>query len=126
MQRLKVLSEPSATAVATAAFTGLRLGELRGLTREFFEPAQDEELLGGLNVTRSMWRSTVADPKTAKSKAPVAGHSTTRVGRQPHWGKADVLLRLLRRRVFTGRRHNSLEPQIGDHVSIVLIRVRRI
>ena len=26
---LKVLSEPSATAVATAAFTGLRLGELR-------------------------------------------------------------------------------------------------
>jgi hypothetical protein len=29
---LKVLSEPSATAVATAAFTGLRLGELRGLT----------------------------------------------------------------------------------------------
>ena len=28
---LKVLSEPSATAVATAAFTGLRLGELRGL-----------------------------------------------------------------------------------------------
>ena len=29
---LKVLSEPSATSVATAAFTGLRLGELRGLT----------------------------------------------------------------------------------------------
>ena len=29
---LKVLSEPSSTAVATAAFTGLRLGELRGLT----------------------------------------------------------------------------------------------
>jgi integrase len=36
---LKVLSEPSATAVATAAFTGLRLGELRGLTWESFEPA---------------------------------------------------------------------------------------
>lgn len=32
MAMLKVLSEPSATAVATAAFTGLRLGELRGLT----------------------------------------------------------------------------------------------
>src|SRR5450631_1612857 len=68
---LKVLSEPSATAVATAAFTGLRLGELRGLTWESFEPAQDEESLGWLNVTRSVWRSTVGDPKTAKSKAPV-------------------------------------------------------
>jgi integrase len=68
---LKVLSEPSATAVATAAFTGLRLGELRGLTWESYEPAQDEESLGWLNVTRSVWRSTVGDPKTAKSKAPV-------------------------------------------------------
>jgi integrase len=68
---LKVLTEPSATAVATAAFTGLRLGELRGLTWESFEPAQDEESLGRLNVTRSVWRCTVGDPKTAKSKAPV-------------------------------------------------------
>jgi len=68
---LKVLSEPSAAAVATAAFTGLRLGELRGLTWESYEPAQDEESLGWLNVTRSVWRNTVGDPKTAKSKAPV-------------------------------------------------------
>jgi integrase len=68
---LKVLTEPSATAVATAAFTGLRLGVLRGLTWESFEPAQDEESLGWLNVTRSVWRSTVGDPKTAKSRAPV-------------------------------------------------------
>jgi hypothetical protein len=28
-------------------------------------------LLGWLNVTRSMWRITVGDAKTAKSKAPV-------------------------------------------------------
>jgi integrase len=68
---LKVLSEPSATAVATAAFTGLRLGELRGLTWDSYEPARDEESLGWLNVTRSVWRNTVGDPKTAKSKAPV-------------------------------------------------------
>jgi hypothetical protein len=68
---LKVLSEPSATAVATAAFTGLRLGELRGLTWPSYEPALDEESLGWLNVTRSVWRNTVGDPKTAKSKAPV-------------------------------------------------------
>jgi hypothetical protein len=33
--------------------------------------AQDEESLGWLNVTRSVWRNTVGDPKTAKSKAPV-------------------------------------------------------
>lgn len=68
---LNVLSEPSATAVATAAFTGLRLGELRGLTWEAYEPALDEESLGWLNVTQSVWRNTVGDPKTAKSKAPV-------------------------------------------------------
>jgi integrase len=68
---LKVLPEPSATAVATAAFTGLRLGELRGLNWEAFEPAQDEESLGWMNVVRSVWRNTVGDPKTAKSKAPV-------------------------------------------------------
>src|ERR1022692_3629792 len=68
---LKVLSEPSATAVATAAFTGLRLGELRGLTWESYEPAEDEESLGWLNVTRSVWCNTVGDPKTAKSKAPL-------------------------------------------------------
>ncbi len=68
---LRVLSEPSATAVATAAFTGLRLGELRGLTWGSYEPAQDEASFGWLNVTQSVWRNTVGDPKTAKSKAPV-------------------------------------------------------
>lgn len=68
---LKVLPEPSATAVATAAFTGMRLGELRGLTWESYEIARDRESLGWLNVTRSVWRNTVGDPKTAKSKAPV-------------------------------------------------------
>jgi integrase len=68
---LRVLPEPSATAVATAAFTGLRLGELRGLTWDSYEPSRDDESLGWLNVTRSVWRNTVGDPKTAKSRAPV-------------------------------------------------------
>jgi integrase len=68
---LSVLAEPSAIVVATAAFTGLRLGELRGLTWESYEPAQDEDSLGWLNVTRSIWRSSVGRPKTTKSKAPV-------------------------------------------------------
>ena len=57
--------------MASAAFTGLRLGEVRGLTWPSYEPAPDEESLGWLNVTRSVWRNTVGDPKTAKSKAPV-------------------------------------------------------
>jgi len=68
---LNVLPEPSATAVATAAFTGLRLGELRGLTWESYEPSEDVDSLGWLNVTRSIWRSSVGEPRTAKSKAPV-------------------------------------------------------
>jgi integrase len=68
---LTVLPEPAATAVATAAFSGLRLGELRGLTWESYVPAEDENSMGWLNVTRSIWRSCVGEPKTAKSKAPV-------------------------------------------------------
>jgi hypothetical protein len=62
----RCLSEPSATAAATAAFTGLRLGELRDLTSESFEPAQDEESLGWLNVTQSVLGNTVGDPKNSK------------------------------------------------------------
>jgi integrase len=38
---------------------------------ESYEPAPDEESLGWLNVTRSIWRNSVGDPRTAKSKAPV-------------------------------------------------------
>src|SRR5215467_6418233 len=67
----RVLLELAATVVATTAFTGLRQGELRGLTWESYEPAQDADSLGWLNITRSVWRSTVSDPKTTKSKAPV-------------------------------------------------------
>ncbi len=74
---LNVLSEPSVTVVATAAFTGLRLGELRGLTWESYEPAQDEESLGWLNVTRSVWSNIVGDPKTAKIKGSRGSHSAT-------------------------------------------------
>jgi integrase len=68
---LRVLSEPAATVIATAAYTGLRLGELRGLTWESYEQGQDDESLGLLHVTRSVWRSHVGEPKTEKSKAPV-------------------------------------------------------
>ncbi|HXY07338.1 MAG TPA: hypothetical protein VEI52_05720 [Terriglobales bacterium] len=49
---------------ACAGLTGLRLGELRGLTLESYEIARDQESLGWLNVTRSVWRNIVGDPKT--------------------------------------------------------------
>jgi hypothetical protein len=70
-QMLKILSEPAYTVVATAAYTGLRLGKLRGLVWESCVPATDRDSLGLLYVRRSVWRSFVGDPKTEKSKAPV-------------------------------------------------------
>ena len=60
-----------ATIVATAAYTGLRLGELRGLVWEAYTPPADEDSLGFVFVTRSVWRSSIGEPKTQKSKAPV-------------------------------------------------------
>jgi len=61
---LAVLPEPAATIVATAAFTGLRRGEIRGLLWENYNGQE-------LRVTQSVWKSTVDEPKTGKSKAPV-------------------------------------------------------
>ena len=72
VQRMvKVLLEPAATVVTVAAYTALRLGELRGLIWEAYTPAPDEDSLGLLYVTRSIWRNSIGDPKTEKSKAPV-------------------------------------------------------
>src|SRR5260370_11913458 len=68
---LNVLSEPAATIVATEAVTGCREGELAGLLWEAYEVAPDENLLGQICVTRSIWRGLIGEPKTEKSKAPV-------------------------------------------------------
>jgi integrase len=61
---LALLPDPAATVVATAAFTGLRKGELRGLRWENL--TTDE-----MQVTHSVWNRHVSDPKTRASKAPV-------------------------------------------------------
>ncbi len=61
---LDLLPDPAATVLATAAFTGLRKGELRGLRWENL--AGDE-----MQVTHSVWNCHVSDPKTRASKAPV-------------------------------------------------------
>jgi len=63
-QMLTVLPEPSATIVATAAFTGLRRGELRGLLWENYNGAQ-------VRVTQCIWEGHIHEPKTGQSKAPV-------------------------------------------------------
>jgi integrase len=62
---LEVLPEPAKTVVATAAFTGLRRSELRGLR---WEDLGDTEL----RVSRSVWNTHVEErTKTASSKAPI-------------------------------------------------------
>jgi len=67
---LTVLPEPSRTVVAFAAFTGLRAGEVRGLTREAYSPGGETDL-GVIRVMRSVWRGRIGEPKNSRSKAPV-------------------------------------------------------
>jgi integrase len=61
---LLVLGEPARTVVLTAALTGMRKGEIRGLRWEDFNGKE-------LSVSRSMWNGEVTEPKTARSKAPI-------------------------------------------------------
>jgi integrase len=65
-----VLPEPSRTVMLTAAFTGLRVGELRGLTWDAYTPG-NETSLGVLRVLQSIWRGRIGAPKTKRSKAVV-------------------------------------------------------
>jgi integrase len=61
---LAVLREPAWTVVLCAALSGLRKSELRGLTWENFDGKE-------LSVTRSVWNSTVSEPKTRRSRSPI-------------------------------------------------------
>ena len=61
---LLALEEPARTVVLTAALTGLRKGEIRGLRWEDFSGTE-------LNISRSVWNGKVTEPKTARSKAPI-------------------------------------------------------
>jgi integrase len=58
---LKVLKEPARTVVLVAAFTALRLSEIRGLRWTDLED-------GALHVQRSVWRKHVSETKTVASK----------------------------------------------------------
>jgi integrase len=61
---LAVLPEPARTIVLTAAFSGLRKSELRGLTWDSFDGKE-------LSVTRSAWNKTFSEPKTKRSRSPI-------------------------------------------------------
>jgi len=50
--------------VLTAALTGLRKSELRGLIWGSLDGRE-------LSVTRSVWNSTVNEPKTRRSRSPI-------------------------------------------------------
>jgi hypothetical protein len=54
----------------TAAFTGLRAGEIRGLSWEAFNSGTDGSL-GVVRVLRSIWRGRIGEPKNSRSKASV-------------------------------------------------------
>jgi integrase len=61
---LALLAEPARTVVLCAALSGLRKSELRGLTWADFDGET-------LTVRRSVWNSTVAEPKTRRSRSPI-------------------------------------------------------
>jgi integrase len=61
---LALLPEPARTVVHTAALTGLRKGEIRGLQWSDFNGKE-------LTVRRSIWNGFTNEPKTNRSKAPV-------------------------------------------------------
>jgi hypothetical protein len=60
---LQVLPEPSRTAAALAAFTGLRAGEIRGLSWGAYTRRNlgDDGSLGVIRVLRSVWRRRIGE-----------------------------------------------------------------
>src|SRR5262249_44963719 len=68
LKMLEYLGESpvSFAVVATAAFTGLRLAELRGLQWQDFDPHKRT-----LTVTRTVWRTKQGLPKTETSESSV-------------------------------------------------------
>src|SRR5260370_40899950 len=77
---LAILPEPAATVVATAAFTGARKGELRGLMWENCDGS-------GIRVMKSVWRSHVDEPKRPKSKAAIPVIAPLKVLLAQHWAR---------------------------------------
>jgi integrase len=64
LNMISALPQPASTVVAVAGFTGLRLGEIRGLQWRDYDGEN-------LNICRSVWRTHILAPKTESSEAKV-------------------------------------------------------
>lgn len=70
MAMLAVLTGAARVLIATAAFTGLRRSEIRGLRWEDYQAAGNGQL-GEIRVERSVWRRHIQSTKTQRSRASV-------------------------------------------------------
>jgi integrase len=77
-QMLAILPEPTATVVATAAFTGARKGEIRGFTWQNYDGPE-------IRVEKSVWRSHVDEPKRPKSKGAIPVIAQLKLLLDQHW-----------------------------------------
>lgn len=75
---LAILPEPTATVVATAAFTGARKGEIRGFTWENYDGSE-------IRVEKSVRRSHADEPKRPKSKGAIPVIGQLRFLLDQHW-----------------------------------------
>jgi len=82
MQMLNIVPEPARTAVAVAAFSGLRRGEIEGLDWEAYTGQE-------LKVLSSVWNGHVREPKTRKSKAPIPVIASLRSVLDEHRSRSD-------------------------------------
>jgi len=77
-QMLAILPEPTATVVATAAFTGARKGEIRGFTWQNYDGSE-------IRVQKSVWRSHMDEPKRPKSKGAIPVIAQLKLLLDQHW-----------------------------------------
>ena len=61
---IDAVPEPASTLLATAAFTGVRRGELRAAAWQHYRN-------GALFIAHSVWNGIETEPKSRKSKAPI-------------------------------------------------------
>jgi len=109
---LAMLPEPAATVVATAAFTGVRKGELRALAWENYNGAE-------IRVMKSMWRNHLEEPKRPKSKGTIPVIAPLRTFLERHWircGRPD------RGFIFSNERQEpmNLEAMASDVIRPIL------
>jgi integrase len=81
---LAVLAEPARTIVLTAAFTGLRKGEILGLRWQDFNGRE-------LSVKRSIWNGIPNAPKTKRSKASIPAVELLAEALEAHKLRAGIL-----------------------------------